>query len=177
MFEYVRFLLVVILYPFAPRTPGMIWSIHRSQKLLLNLNTKINFLNLWPLSHFINGSSSSCDDHGDLSKPMTPPPTPRGSLNCDLTEVLQYCNVLNAIILSSYQLTDFNTIIFTSPQKLKNRLWLDSSWKSFIDPHHRHPCRYRLYIINTIWSVQSSGEPNGACIKMIHRRGALSALK
>ena len=175
-----RYLLVVILYPFAPRTPGMIWSIHRSQKLLLNLNTKINFLNLQPLSHFINcqtGSSSSSDDHGDLSKPATPP-TPRGSPTGDLTAVFQYCNVLNAIILSSYQLTNFSTIIFTSPQKLiKNKLWLDSSRKSFIDPHHRHPCRYRLYIINTIWSVQSSGEPNGACIKMIHRRGALSALK
>ena len=44
--------------------------------------------------------------------------------------------------------------------------------------HHSYHHHWRsLDIINTIWSVESSREPNGACIKMIHRQGALVALK
>ena len=60
-------------------------------------------------------------------------------------------------------------------------LFYGLQWKGVLRDmlnHHSYHHHWRsLDIINTIWSVESSRKPNGACIKMIHRQGALVALK
>ena len=136
-----------------------------------------------------SGSTSHCEDqyHGDLSKLMTPP-SQRRPRNCDFNgnfseifkAVFHSYNGLIVIKLSSYMYISIlciSTRVLKTPQNKFVLSFIRKVFPWFIDPHHRHPCRYHLYIINTIWSVESSGEPNGGCIKMIHRRGALSALK
>ena len=85
------------------------------------------------------------------------------------------------LTLNKYSTSIYShAIMLALPQRLFCPFY-GLQWKGVLRDmlnHHSYHHHWRsLDIINTIWSVESSREPNGACIKMIHRQGALVALK